>query len=462
MESMDEPLDFENEDPLMTSPFINAKRKKVIELDDLLSDYYREQKTLAKKKSKKDTTLKGYNSDEEDGRTRLLSKVVNDCQKQVSKMFTEDDVPLWGQRIFGRQKSPPLDLKEPVNCELLQSFKENKLNWLFDVNSEGENFLEGLLINGWLSRLAFICGFVEDSIASWTFYALLYSSNEKLQVSACEFWCKVLLSKDEAKRPLVRFGWFPTYSQLKDALEVYGYLSDTTDSSVSEAVSSDSGCEGPPMNIWSWINIVAACCRFRSVKTIFSNSEAADLLAVIIIIFLDRQLQGFSVALNECTQSVIGFFSDSEWDACCEKIARSVACRIPKDLNCVRIVECLSGVSSRCKNLRSQVALQMLILCFNKQVTDVKGILEILMSTNVKDKNCDFLKLYVYLVLVENWLLSYHSLEERDVTLDLWCKYLRNCSSQITSTDWRSYASKVRNKASYLLQNSVIQRRKCE
>jgi len=66
------------------------------------------------------------------------------------------------------------------------------------------------------------------------------------------------------------------------------------------------------------------------------------------------------------------------------------------------------------------------------------------MAMNVKEKKCDFLKLYVYLALVENWLLSYHSTEEGDVTLDLWCKYLRNCSTQITSTDWRPYASKVR------------------
>lgn len=60
-------------------------RRKVIGLDDLINDYYRDQDKLAKKKSKKATTLKGYNSDEEDDKTRMLSKVVNDCQKQASK-----------------------------------------------------------------------------------------------------------------------------------------------------------------------------------------------------------------------------------------------------------------------------------------------------------------------------------------------------------------------------------------
>ncbi|XP_020259995.1 uncharacterized protein LOC109836495 isoform X2 [Asparagus officinalis] len=457
MASMDEPLDFENEDPLLSSPSLNAKRRKVIGLDDLINDYYREQDKLAKKKSKKATTLKGDNSDEEDDKTKMLSKVVNDCQKQVNKMCTDDDVPLWGQKIFGHQKSALLsELKEPVNCELLQSFKNNELNSFFDLNTDGESFMNGLLMNGWLSKLALARGFVEDSIASWTFHTLLYSSNKELQVAACDFWCKILLSIDEADRPLVRFEWFPTFSKLKNALEAYGYLSDTPDSSVSTTVSTDLGCEGPPENIWSWINIVSACCRFRSVGTIFSASEAADLLAVIVRIYLDRQLQGLSVILNECMQSVISFFSDSEWDFGCKKVAHSVACRIPKDLNCLRIVECISGVGSRSKNLRSQVALQTLILCFNEKVSDGKEILNLLTAMNVKDKNCDFVKLYIYLVLVENWLLCYHSIEERDAVLDLWCKYLRNCSSQITSTDWRSYASKVRNKASYLLQNSTV------
>lgn len=65
------------------------------------------------------------------------------------------------------------------------------------------------------------------------------------------------------------------------------------------------------------------------------------------------------------------------------------------------------------------------------------------MSVNVKDKDCDFFKLYIYLVLAENFLSFHHLGEEKSVAIDTWCKFLRNCSSQITSTDWRSYASKV-------------------
>lgn len=43
----------------------------------------------------------------------------------------------------------------------------------------GEGFLEGMLLDGWLLNLVRICGFVEDSVASWTLtnckYLFLYS-----------------------------------------------------------------------------------------------------------------------------------------------------------------------------------------------------------------------------------------------------------------------------------------------
>lgn len=43
------------------------------------------------------------------------------------------------------------------------------LSHLFDMFLAGDTFLEGLLTNGWLSRLAVVCGHVEKSIATWAF-----------------------------------------------------------------------------------------------------------------------------------------------------------------------------------------------------------------------------------------------------------------------------------------------------
>lgn len=33
----------------------------------------------------------------------------------------------------------------------------------------GDIFLEGLLVNGWLPKLAFLCGHVEKPVAIWAF-----------------------------------------------------------------------------------------------------------------------------------------------------------------------------------------------------------------------------------------------------------------------------------------------------
>lgn len=140
-------------------------------------------------------------------------------------------------------------------------------------------------------------------------------------------------------------------------------------------------------------------------------------------------------------------------------------CRIPNDINSLRILECISVTTdNRSKHLRSQIALQFLIQHFGEkvslqmtsnsqyvfilnqllsmQVKSHREVLEFLLSVNMKDKDCDFLKIYIYLVLVENSLLC-HPPGEDLVLTDLWCKYLQKCSTQITSTDWRSYASKV-------------------
>ncbi|XP_077210588.1 actin protein 2/3 complex subunit-like protein [Tasmannia lanceolata] len=460
---MDAPLDFESDDPLLSLPLpvSTKKRRKVIGLDDLVSDFYKEKSKTGARKSK---SGKNYNSDEDDDRTRnkkeaLLSKFVDDCQKQVHDIVTEAEIPLWGQRIFGPQKAPPsLSFPGLGSCKLLQSFTNSELNLMLELNSEkGETFIEGLIINGWLSKLVLTCGHVEESIASYSFYLMLYSSNEGLQASACEFWLAILPSVNKVDLPSVIFDWFPSYTELKHALEVYGYLScsSTNISSLSEVDSKDSCSEGPPRNIRSWIKFLGACCQIRSIQPIFSTSEVEEFLGVIIYLFLDRRLQGLSLLLHECMLSVISFFTDSEWISSCEKVANSLAYRLPKDMNCLKIVECIPGSTTRSKHLRSKVAFQILINCFDTKVTGAEDVLALLLSINLKDKKCDFFKIYIYLVLAENWLFSSSLLDQRPVILEMWGVYLRNCSSQITSTDWRSFASKVRNKASYLLQTTT-------
>ncbi|XP_015577597.2 uncharacterized protein LOC8275232 isoform X1 [Ricinus communis] len=457
MLNIDDPLDFESEDPLASTPAITQKsRKKVIGLDDLLTDYYKEKSKVIERESKRAKSRKYYNSDEDDcGKEALLSRKINECQNQMRKMSAEEEISTWGVQVFGNEKTPPpLVFPELQSCSFLHSFMSNKLNSLVELTTEkGETFLAGLLVNGWLSKLVIRHGHVEESLAKWTFNLILYSSKEELRTSAHDFWCSILLPGNKVDKMPTRVEWSPSYSELKRALETYGFLFDF--SSQTKSGNTDFSRRGPPENIRGWIKFADACCLVRSKQPIFSASDAEELVKVIIYLSLDRQLQGLLVLLYGCMQSAINYFTDEEWTTSCEEIARAIACRVPRDLNCLRALECISGVGTRSNHLRSAVAYQILLVCFDNKAADEEGILNLLMSINVKDKICDFFKMYIYLVLTENWLLSNPILEYKPVIYEMWGVYLRNCSSQITSTDLRPYASKVRTKASYLLHSST-------
>uniref|UniRef100_A0A0D9Y5X3 Coiled-coil SMC6 And NSE5 INteracting (CANIN) domain-containing protein n=1 Tax=Oryza glumipatula TaxID=40148 RepID=A0A0D9Y5X3_9ORYZ len=457
---LDEPLDFEKEDPLLPKAR-PAKRKKVIELDDLLEDFFASGKDDLKAygiESKHGS--KGYNSDDEDKKVKekeiKFRKFVEEYEEQSKELDAGDDVPQWGQRVFGCQKSPSvLSVTGVENCQLLKSFCANE-HLGFDLNIEqGEGFLEGLLVDGWLLKLVLLHGSVEDSIASWALTKLLYSCNKKFRVAASDFWDSVL-SLNEADKLSVDIGHFPSYSVLKSAILNYGYIFDNcTEVSTSESVIAD---DGPPQNIIEWLKITSACCKIRNVHSIFSSSEAEELLVIVISLFLDRQLEGLLLILGDCLSSLILYFNSSEWESSCLIVAQSISQRVTMDLNCLRIVDCITGTDYHSKFLRSQLALQFLKVSFGLKVANVEKILKSVMSINVKDKDCNFFSLYVYLVLMDNLLFSSDAFRDKHAIINSWRNYLRNCSTQIGCTDWRLYASKVRNKASYLLQGAVLRR----
>jgi hypothetical protein len=79
-------------------------------------------------------------------------------------------------------------------------------------------------------------------------------------------------------------------------------------------------------------------------------------------------------------------------------------------------------------------------------VANVEKMLKLVTSINVKEKECDFFRLYVYLVLMDNLLFSSDAFREKTAIVDAWRNYLRNCSTQIGCTDWRFYAPKVEKK----------------
>lgn len=446
-------LDFELEDPLVFAPpSASAKKsKKVIGLDDLLSDFYKEKGKRVEGAAKRKRVLKHDSDEEDNAREATLSHTLDEYQKQMKEMGGEDEISHWGLRVFGVQKNPPaVLLPELGSCAIFQALRYSKLNSSVEVGQQESEFLEGLLVNGWLPKLITLSGHLEMVLAEWTFHLLMYASEETLRISACNFWCDVLLGKSEEISAPIKIDWLPTYAELKRALAIYGYV---FFSSEAGSVDADSKHAGPSLNIRAWIKFVAAACQVRSKWPMFSTSEAEELTEVLICLFLDRQLEGLSMLLYECLLSVISYFTHEEWSTSCKKVAKSLASRLSMDLNCLRAVECISGTDERSKCLRSEAAYQMLVKFLDKVAEE--EILNSLISINVKEKGCDLFRMYIYLVLAENWLLFNSSLEDKAVIRDMWGLYLRNCSCLITSTDLRSYAAKVRNRALYLLQGSV-------
>lgn len=74
---------------------------------------------------------------------------------------------------------------------------------------------------------------------------------------------------------------------------------------------------------------------------------------------------------------------------------------------------------------------------------NVEKMLKLVTSINVKEKECDFFRLYVYLVLMDNLLFSSDAFRDKTMIIDTWRNYLRNCSTQIPFTNWGFYAPKV-------------------
>ena len=81
------------------------------------------------------------------------------------------------------------------------------------------------------------------------------------------------------------------------------------------------------------------------------------------------------------------------------------------------------------------------------QVKSGEEILRSLAEINFKDKRCDFYNMYIHLVLTENWVLSNSLIEDNPVIYEMFCLYLQNCSTLISATNLRSYASKVKETA---------------
>ncbi|MBA0708071.1 hypothetical protein Golax_020059 [Gossypium laxum] len=281
-------------------------------LDELLTEHYKEQSKLIENEARKQAKAR-----------KCYMKAIHSVEEMSE----------WGLCVFGEQKTtPPLSFPELGNWSILQSFMNNELNSLVGLTKE----------------------------------KVLYSSKEELRSSACEFWCAILSSKIQVGMQPIEIDWYPSYPELKSALETYGFLFNFSSNISAE---NSSGCKGPPQNIITWIKFTAVYCQVRCNKqSILLTSDCQELAEVILCLFLDRRLQGLSVLMRNCMQSIISSFTEEEWINSYSRIAKSIASRVPTDLNCLRAVQCISGVDPRTKHLKSVVAFEILVNCFENKV----------------------------------------------------------------------------------------------
>ncbi|KAJ0577163.1 hypothetical protein HanIR_Chr05g0232891 [Helianthus annuus] len=295
-----------------------------------------------------------------------------------------------GTRGAAAKKTPQsFAFSELSSCSLFRLCVDHEVNSLVKLSTEsGETFFEGLLTNGWQLKLVSKCGEVEKSIAKWTFHLMLYSSKEVLRNAAVDFWCAILSLKNEDESPSIKIDWLPSYSELNGALETFGFVfhSPTKDSSDTEMLSGG-----------------------------------------IFIVLLPHQKQKswwlLSVELNECMLALVNFFTDDEWRSSYVQVTKSVASRVPKDMNSLRVVECISVVHGPTKLLRSEVTFRILLGCFDK-VEDEEEVVMQLTLINLKDKSCDLFKVYIYLVFTENWFLYKPLFEDNQLLNEMWGLFL--------------------------------------
>lgn len=78
--------------------------------------------------------------------------------------------------------------------------------------------------------------------------------------------------------------------------------------------------------VW-YLQFILLDSNCRNTKAFFTTVEAEEIVEIIICLFLDRRIQGLLVLLSDCMQATVNYFTDQEWCASCENIAKFIACR---------------------------------------------------------------------------------------------------------------------------------------
>eukprot|EP00249_Psilotum_nudum_P017314 c26256_g1_i2 orf=299-1762(+) len=444
-----------------------AKRARAISIDEFLKNSYQERQSHLAKKLKSAKLVESDSSDDEDicpantEKELQFETLVKTCENQVHAEGATVAVPRWGLKMFGLQSQHRGLATPKLGNIALRAFSAARAltpRLLIDAGPEDDEAKEvlvlELLTGQWLFPLAVSLNLCDEGTLRWLFHHMVYSINMDVELSACDFLCKFLLSRSESSQ----VSWVPPFGCIMVVLQDYGYLEISTEAESSSDRGSDKETlqvEGPPHNLGSLLRFLSVCCKTRYLHEVFSAQEAAALLVIISTLLLDRELLSFAILIYECLETMVDYFREDEWASACKQIAMTVSSSNMQMCNHLRLTRSLHGVMGRMKQLQKTVALHLLAKSTGCLVVPdgIPEVISMFGRIDLRNKAIDFVNLYYQLVLADIWLWSNPLLKSEQTALESWLLFLKACSFQISSTDWRPYASKVRNWASLLLQN---------
>lgn len=446
--------------PPRVAETVSNNKRKVPTIDDLLKDHQKEKnKSLDRefKRARRLAVSDSNSSEDEEFEEKThteqqVEELLESCQRQVHAFAAPVEVTKWGEKIFGSQRrdavEPKLEgsvvqLLSAARGRIVQSFRASE-----DIEATPETIMSELLVSGFLVPLGVSFRKLGEATLRWIFHKMVYSVDKRIEKSACEFWCRLLQANSESSG----HHWMPSFEFILTIFQNYGYLGSVFSNNQRPGAVEILEAEGPPHNLGSLLRFLTVSFKTECLHQDLSPAEAGKLMVLVATLSLDRRLLCYGALIQECLESIANHFTEDSWATFCEKIAISMTEMDMDVVNCLRLTRSLHSSGGPMKSLQTSVALRF----FSKK-SDSKAlsgrvwdVLSVFRKVNLRKNEVDFVSLYYQMTLADIWLWSNPDLMS-DQQLESWFLFLKSCSYQISSTDWRTYAAKVRNWASYLL-----------
>lgn len=433
------------------------KRSKALNIDDLLKDHYKEKSKRLDREVKRARIVMSESDDSDSEKSeqkthteRQFEELVKCCEQQVNAGGATLEVPKWGEKLFHGQRheqcSAPLGLEGPVVQALLAAKEQIAKEFSAADKDEqtAEALLSELLASGWL--LSFRVK-LNNEMMCWIFRMMIFTSDKNLERSACDFLCHTLQIQSSG------CPWIPSYESILEIFKAYGYIGSliSNDQIMEETTEFETG---PPHNLGSFLRLLTMSFNKRHLHQAYSRADVESLAVLIASLSLDRSLLCFGILVQQCLNSILNSLTEDEWAISIERIAMSMTRNDRQVVNYLKLTHSLHSREVRMKSLQSLVALHFFCKISNEKVLSggVWELLSVFRKIDVKRTVIDFVILYHQMSMADIWLWSNLDFKSDKGALESWLHFLKSCSFHISSSDWRPYATKVRNRASYLLQ----------